>query len=81
MGDLRKITPMILILIIQRDVMLTLVVFRSKTHRFVSWSMHIWTLREQHFIKECLDSSEDDIVRASHKNVALSPFRQTNKGH
>jgi hypothetical protein len=61
--------------------MLTLQVIRRETHRCITQTMHSWTFREQRFIKQCLDSGEDIVVWASHKDTAFSPFRDTNEGH
>jgi hypothetical protein len=61
--------------------MLILQVIRRETHRCITQMTHIWTFQEQCFVKQCLDSGKDDIVWASHKDIALSPFNETNKGH
>jgi hypothetical protein len=33
------------------------------------------------FVKQCLDSGEDIIVWASHKDIALSTFREPDESH
>jgi hypothetical protein len=61
--------------------MLTLQVIKRETHRCITQTTHIWTFREQCFVKQCLDSGEDIIVWASHKDIALSTFREPDKSH